>query len=386
MSIEKRPIKISDQLDLIKEIVFDVSKILKLDRAATEVAQEPEYVSNLPKLRDLYEHVALWHGTGRYKYSESGEVIDVLKGIIQKGGLIPHKDGWDRKTGTRDIISTAPSRMYARLYAAMFMPNGGRIQNELGSRELWGYRFLVPLGIAAVREYGLTLGQLLRRDISSAVSDVAHSRKWTQKISKEKHSVKDLFLNGTDIENNYPILIGIKKDVVHPIVASQAIDLYERRAGEPILFDGVNHIEVPRDRVEETVSLLNEAGHADIPVLPIEYGEEYSRGFSAWRLKSGEPLEYRHHTSNPDNKIHVATGERYESRQVSESCDDFRLADGRLLWYAFLENPDALVLKAHEANEAHSELRELFRIEPDFVRECAGLSIEEVAVKLRSAL
>ncbi len=59
-----------------------------------------------------------------------------------------------------------------------------------------------------------------------------------------------------------------------------------------------------------------------------------------------------------------------EDRQSPACSDDFRLADERPLWYTLLNDPDALVMDAAEADRARAEFRDLFRIKPDIVREC----------------
>src|SRR5437762_4235591 len=56
-------------------------------------------------------------------------------------------------------------------------------------------------------------------------------------------------------------------------------------------------------------------------------------------------------------KLRIEPTRRYAGRQSPETSDDFRLADGRLLWYAFLNDPNALVMAATDANRARGELR-----------------------------
>jgi hypothetical protein len=83
-------------------------------------------------------------------------------------------------------------------------------------------------------------------------------------------------------------------------------------------------------------------------------------------------------------KLWIEPSHRYDAHQFPEVSDDFRLADGRPLWYALLNDPNVLVMEAAEANRARAKLRELFTIEPDSVRECIGGFIEEVRKTLRS--
>jgi hypothetical protein len=67
-----------------------------------------------------------------------------------------------------------------------------------------------------------------------------------------------------------------------------------------------------------------------------------------------------------------------------EWLDDLRLADGRPVWYALLDNPDVLVMRAEDERRARVLLRDLFRIEPDVVRKCVGCSLEEARWWLQS--
>jgi hypothetical protein len=74
---------------------------------------------------------------------------------------------------------------------------------------------------------------------------------------------------------------------------------------------------------------------------------------------------------------------RHEYLQFRESSDDFRLADRRPLWYALLNDPNILVMDAADADKARGELRDLFRIAPDIVRECIGSLHEEARETLQ---
>ena len=98
-----------------------------------------------------------------------------------------------------------------------------------------------------------------------------------------------VFSGGTDIEINYPILIGIKAKAIKPVLGAKVFSLHETRSEATIMFTGMTHIEVPQDRVPETVALLREAG-ISTPVIPIEEGERYCRKFSFFKLISGRPL------------------------------------------------------------------------------------------------
>ncbi|MFB6447159.1 hypothetical protein [Bradyrhizobium tunisiense] len=274
-----------------RELLAEIQK-LRFDRTKTRYKQLPAYVAAGPKIAEMYSRSSLWHGTGRYQYSSRGTIVDVLLGIIQEGGLVPHEDDWDLKHATAKVTCTAMSRMYARLYAGMHSPQGLRIENELGSRELWAYYFFVTSSIMAIREFRLSLSAVMKRDLTALVPDFAEkNRRWVRKISSREISQKDAFLVGTDIASNYPILIGIKDLAFTPAQTSRYIGLHERRAPTPIKLADVSHIEVPLDHTEETLRLLRKFGVDWINVIPLEFGEEFSRAFSFWRLVSGKRLE-----------------------------------------------------------------------------------------------
>lgn len=278
-------------------LLAEFSKI-KLDRRPTSIARDPEYLATLPSLVEVYKNVEFWHGTGRYKYSETGEIVDILTGLLQEGGLVPHSDDWDRKRGHVKTVSLSFSRMYARLYSGRYVPNGGRIQNELGTRQLWGSYFFGTSLIAGILEYPPNLSEIRKKGVLAIGESIIldgrrKTREWRGKTTRQPVSFRDIFLNGTDIQQNYPVLIGIKRGAARPVDSSRFIRLHERRSEQPVLISDFTHLEVPKDKVEETILILRETGHDKIPVIPIEYGEEYCRKFPFHKLVGDKPLVSR---------------------------------------------------------------------------------------------
>jgi hypothetical protein len=233
----------------------------------------------------FYPEASYWHGTGRYKYTKDGDIVDILKGMIAEGGVIPHDDDWDWKLGKIQSISLARSRMYARLYAGMYMPDGKRIEHEYGPRWLWFHYFVDTARIAAILEHFSPYGLL---------TDYQYKlTRWARKITVEpRRKLFSVFKNGTDIEHNYPILIGIRGTAIQPLVGARVFNLHEARSASPIGFKDMTHIEVPQAYVAETTALLRDAG-IQTPVIPIEDGETYCREFSFFALVSGRPLRQR---------------------------------------------------------------------------------------------
>jgi hypothetical protein len=277
--------------DLWREIRREFAK-LEFDRKPTLVGSKLHYLLASETIARIYSTVDVWHGTGRYHYGlDSRRLSDVLKGILSHGGLVPHYDDWDVKFGPVTTTCTALSRMYARLYASMHCPYGQMVENELGTRELWAYYFFITSIFVAVFEYRLGLRTLLKRDLTALIPDVGSKvKRWARKISSHEISQKDAFLLGTNISSNYPILIGIRPGAFKPSGTSKYINLHERRASSLIGLNYFSHIEVPEQRVEETVQLLSDYRVSWLRVLPIEFGEEYCRRFSFGSLSAVKNL------------------------------------------------------------------------------------------------
>lgn len=203
----------------------------------------------------------LWHGTGRYKY-DNGEVVDILLGIIKNGGLIPNKDDWDMKRGLSQTVSLARDHSYARLYASLFLPPKDRTFRELVRRLVFSTRFFLPSKWVAYSEYSLFRPHIvdLRRKLEE----------WGQKLTtKPPKFFTVLFLwGGTDIPDNYPVIIGVNRSAVQGTRGSRFVDLYEERSDQIVTFANFTHIEVPGNRVAEVIELFKDAG-LKISIRPI---------------------------------------------------------------------------------------------------------------------
>lgn len=213
---------------------------------------------------DLYKSVGSWHGTGRYKY-ESGEVVDILKGILSEGALSPYSDASDKKRPDAYSVSFAHSRAYARLYASLFFPKEQRNVREFWNRLRWCFRYLLPSVWVAWKELiplPFTVGYK-----SKVASFIA-------KFSHKKQSLLHLLLwGGTDIASNYPLLIGIERGAYAITRGSQFVDLYEDRALEPISIKKFTHLEVSKCRVSEIQEMFRAAGY-EVPVISLEEGDK----------------------------------------------------------------------------------------------------------------
>lgn len=228
----------------------------------------------------IHDETPLWHGSGRYQYDESGNITDVFESILKQGGFTPKYDPYDL-TANMTSTSLTPDRTYARLYADMHHTNPNDAPRHGSPDLLTGY-YLGPVPIEAMQETfdksGLTgCVKALKR----ARTGKKANRPWSQKVNSNTPSMTHIFREGSDIEDNYPILYGLE-DVDEKTPISDYIAKHEVRTTERIDLSKITHLEVPEDKIEETKALLLQYS-IDIPVLPIELGETYTA-----------------HTSHPD--------------------------------------------------------------------------------------
>jgi hypothetical protein len=241
----------------------------------------------LPKIQQLYGKAAYWHGTGRYQHTPTGPDKDILDGIATKGALSPQLDTFDFVSGDAQSISLAPTRMYARDYARMFFPKGKDIPNLYGEG-VWSRRMALAAGLALLTHPSIILK--MGRD----KKNITHNaRNWVARITREHIPTKTILSKSlsarTDIPNNYPLLFGIKDENLVFRKTDAKYLAYEKRVTQPITLQTMSHVEVPFEKVQETKQVLEEKGII-LPVIPIEFGEQYCRNFSFTTLMRGGPL------------------------------------------------------------------------------------------------
>lgn len=246
-------------------------------RRSSQINAEALSQERRAELEKIESQTQFWHGTGRYQY-KNGKKADVLKSITVSGGLIPHFDDIDL-VGKMDSISLARSRIYARAYADM---HATEFQTERhGDSLLWASAFIGPLALKIVQETEYWKPES-RRQVNEHFQN-SSSADWYQKVRTERTGTLGIFAYGSDIEGNYPIIFGIKNGVAELADTSQSVAVHEARALNPITFDNMTHIEVPRDNIKETAELLAESG-IEIPVYSIEDFEALAYNHSFTRI------------------------------------------------------------------------------------------------------
>ncbi len=252
-----------------------------------DILQNPEYQLALPRLRELYGQAWRWHGTGRYHHHDD-TVIDVLGEIIGQDGLVPHEDIYDYTRGVSHSTSTSKTRTYATLYAQLHFEWGKRLRNPLQTKVAWFY-YLGSTAIEAAKHDPRLFSKKFREQINLSKKGSEHFHK---KYTKGKVLGKDMMQGGvSDISGNYPILIGIREGAFQEAAIAPVLRKHESRSEAPISLTEFTHIEVPTDKVQEVSDLLQAKGKGDVPIFPIEWGEEFCKSLPQSFLKDGVPLK-----------------------------------------------------------------------------------------------
>ena len=251
------------------------------------ILKNPEFQTALPELKNLYRRTWRWHGTGRFHYHK-GKIIDVLNETIKRGGLIPHKDPLDYTRGIVYTVSSSPSRTYSSLYAQLHFEKGLRLRHPFQTTIGVLYYLSSIVWSAAINDRRLFTKEFREKN------KLNHEGRafFRDKYSKEKVSLTDYLRGGvSDIKGNYPILIGIKEGVFQEANIAKVYSKYESRSETPIPLSGFTHLEVPEHNVTEVRNLLKNAGKEQIPIIPLEWGEEFCKSLPVSFLKDGIPLK-----------------------------------------------------------------------------------------------
>lgn len=235
----------------------------------TEKNSSPEYP--IDNIGDLIAKTDLWHGTGRYQYDENGEVTDILNTLLKEGGFQPRKDEWDINKSMTST-SFARDRLYGRLYADMHLNYSQEPERMVSQQELVD-TYTKGIELAALKEYYHQHGSALKllRAMQRARQTLVKNGRWSRKVNSTAPSVRKVFIEGSDIQDNYPILFGVEQpDTIEPI--ADYLAKHEVRTTEPVGINKVTYIEVPRDRIEETQELMQSYGYS-VPVVAIEDAE-----------------------------------------------------------------------------------------------------------------
>ncbi|MFT4537305.1 MAG: hypothetical protein ACI9P5_004687 [Saprospiraceae bacterium] len=290
-------------MNIIDQAILSIGKRkLKSFRLKNKIPTDGEfaiYPKYLPTIRNSYSNTGYWHGTGRYQYKRDrnsrygkinhSEHFDILESLIEKGGVTPHFDPHIAVQGEFiETISVTPFRMYARIYADMHLYEKNTLLYEYGSSKFWfNVFFIIQLFYKKYIPYLLTVS--LRKLMSKSLYKQASQ--WIgvlrSDIGEKPVSLLKSMSVRSDIRTNYPILIGIKRDVLRPVLMPQRYERLETRIDVLISIDDMTHIEVPLSNIAETKECLK-SHSINLRVIPLEFGEIYANNYSFKELTRHE--------------------------------------------------------------------------------------------------
>lgn len=235
------------------------------------------------EIQDLSIQADYWHGTGRFRHDKENpttEPIDVLQGIIDHG-VLPHHDNFTAEMGIpcNKVISLSQARMYAAVYAKMFLSRGTELEYEYGNRVIWSLRYQTKILLTNLfdpQKWRALFSRTKRLKSEESESDkpkklekikgfVGHCTKESVSLLKAA-----LLWVRTDIEGNYPIIIGIPQEAVDILPgAHKGYGTYEARTNTPFRLEDCTHIEVPLSQLESVKGILERNG-INTPVVAIE--------------------------------------------------------------------------------------------------------------------
>lgn len=269
--------------------------IIKVAQTRLKPKKAPEDISNLylkylALIESCYFKAGFWHGTGRFHYRLEGSskyqgvdyshVFDVLGAIVKSQGIIPEYDPIPELDPKHpNTVSLSKFRMYARLYAEMNQPKGEELGYTYGSDRFWFY-LGVPLQLIyknPLQNLFLLISYYLNKDEMNDFQNWIHSFKHSSKSFKA--TPLNFYKLRSDIDGNYGILIGIKKNSVKAVHYNPVLERFETRTDQPILLSDITHLEVTLSKLEETQGFLDKH-HLKIPLIPIELGDLYCSQFN----------------------------------------------------------------------------------------------------------
>lgn len=241
-----------------------------LDRLIGGVALRGLVAVDNPAMREQYEDTKHWHGTGRYHYGTTGK-IDVLDSIATSGKLLPNYDAFDL-TRPMTSISLARSRIYARAYADMH-GRGAAEPERYGSSLFWAAAFLGSIAVEASIEAQVWKPSGYHRMMRHL--EEADALEWYKKVTRATTpTALDIYRDGSDMPDNYPVLFGIRDVEQAPV--GRAVALHEVRTEQPLdLGSDITHVEVPRRHIDDTRRLLG-----GVAIMALEDTEHHAAQFT----------------------------------------------------------------------------------------------------------
>ncbi len=300
------------------------------DRFLAKAGIKEEFGEEIADIKAIHEQTGYWHGLGRLRYpykgenkwngtDHNGEPVDILQNLLEEG-LKPQHDffhGLNNLETRTDTISTTPNRQYARAYASMYgETNKSGPEYTYSSRGFWAMYFLANSLVEGWKDIDFLKNEFRIKVLSSSTdperehrrNSVNHMLEQAPQWGAPSHKPKSRFLSNSavllatatsDIPNNHPLLIGIRKDAFQPVPMWRPFIAHEVRSASTITPDQWTCVEAPLVHVKAVREKIHALG-IDIPVIPMEFAElnDSEKPFSELgkvRHPTEEELVLNHH-------------------------------------------------------------------------------------------
>lgn len=233
---------------------------------------QPEFSKKeLEKYQKSFSKVKFWHGTGGFEYGKNSDTVAIFEKILHEG-LKTHQDDhlviYSPKLSTRSV-SLVENRTIARCYADIH--NFKKPKIRFGDSIFWIVRHYVKMYILAYTIHSPR--SLLNIARWRKLNNINKSASWSNKINKSARNTWESFETHSDVEGNFPVILGISK--LEKIAKIPKIFSHtETRSLENIPRENIIHVEIPQNLLEELSPKIREF-LPNAEIFSIELGEKF---------------------------------------------------------------------------------------------------------------
>lgn len=233
------------------------------------------YENNKELVWQVLEGTEFFHGTWAMCYDAWWSVNDAINKILE-GWIQPNEERLSDFFWISDSENVCLTRLwwYARVYASLFKSEENGIEWEYKDRKWWIYMLAKEMIKEAIPSKEFWKKSIPRTHLWWKAE--VNSLSWNKegKSNRKSYWLYTMLYGKTDIENNFPVVIGVKKwsdtELEYPDLLW--FRLFEARSISAINPEDFSHLQVPLLKVEKVKTKLKELW-VDIPVLAIEWCE-----------------------------------------------------------------------------------------------------------------
>ncbi len=291
------------------------------------------YQRNREMIAEAIGSTEFYHGTGNrhYGYDQQQKAYSHTKQThslfsLLAHGILPAEDLYSERfmIDKKPTTSLTQKRMYARVYADLHeTADDPCLKFRYGSSAFWWRYFLMCMLLDGTRDpqaiknksqqaltaLGLSAPQPatpMNRRVGEWMSSFRHDpelqalldlRGSTRNRIRAGLAADQLMAYGkSTIPENFPLIIGIKKDNVIPAVSrSRGMRMFETRTNHPIAPTNWSYLEVPGVYVRSVKTLTQQmfGNHHCLPVLAMEQVELYCALEADWQTLTTPHANYQ---------------------------------------------------------------------------------------------